>query len=425
MKRILSLVVIAVMAVLIPYGAWQAYQNYIISPKPLSQEEIQAKKQKELEEAISKAEAGDAEAQYQLALKYDFGRSNLTVNHQKAAQWYQKAAEQGHVKAQYNLGYLFQEGEGVQKDIHKAMYWFEKAAEQGFVDAYYNLGRFYYFDEFGLSNKAQAYGLFEKAAKGGYVDANYMAGFMLVRGVGIEKNLEEGLEKLKFAADHGSAASLYELAQFYENGDGVKRDYVRAGVLYRQAADKNIHQAEKYLYELDEYCLEHGLEGPEFLYSCQIAASAERLNSRSVLAFLYSLGRYVDQNFVKARELAMPAALEGNPIAQMVFTNVRVYPVDMDEEASSFSYGDKEFQSKQRNLFQSYLWAKVLEKNESINDMPEVWGELAEIQKGIIFEELREVMSLKSEAPHFEKINLCAELFYTDINKFKECMVFD
>jgi TPR repeat protein len=41
------------------------------------------------------------------------------------------AEAQGYAEAQYNLGNLYANGQGVPKDYAKAIYWLKKAAEQG------------------------------------------------------------------------------------------------------------------------------------------------------------------------------------------------------------------------------------------------------------------------------------------------------
>ena len=256
MKRILSLVVIAVMAVLIPYGAWQAYQNYLISPKPLSQEEIQANKQKELEEAISKAEAGDAEAQYQMGLKYYNGRVNVDVDYKKAFEWYQKAAEQGHVKAQNNLGLMYQTGQGTSKDIQKAIYWYEKAVEQGNIKAHVNLADIYYEGTSVKKDYEKAYELYHFASSAGNVNANYSLGVMFSYGEGVEKDYQKSLEYFDRAAEQNSKIAHYALAVMYENGQGIKRDLPHAGSLYQKAADLGYEDASTYLEDQRKLCLE-------------------------------------------------------------------------------------------------------------------------------------------------------------------------
>ena len=45
--------------------------------------------------------------------------------------WYQKAAEQGNADAQYNLGFCYSNGNGVEQSYEEAVKWYQKAAEQG------------------------------------------------------------------------------------------------------------------------------------------------------------------------------------------------------------------------------------------------------------------------------------------------------
>ena len=61
----------------------------------------------------------------------------------EAAQWFRKAAEQGHTGAQVNLGILYANGWGVKQDPAEAARWYRAAADQGDVDAQYRLSRLY------------------------------------------------------------------------------------------------------------------------------------------------------------------------------------------------------------------------------------------------------------------------------------------
>jgi TonB family protein len=80
---------------------------------------------------LQKAQSGDAEAQYGLAQQYKFeiARTNATL--QQALFWFTKAAQQGHMGAQRNLGYMYLNGEGVEINVPVARTWFEKASAQG------------------------------------------------------------------------------------------------------------------------------------------------------------------------------------------------------------------------------------------------------------------------------------------------------
>ncbi len=53
-------------------------------------------------------------------------------------------ADQGNAKAQYNLGVLYANGQGVTQDYREAVRWFRKAADQGDADAQTNLGVMYF-----------------------------------------------------------------------------------------------------------------------------------------------------------------------------------------------------------------------------------------------------------------------------------------
>ncbi|MCL2646500.1 MAG: sel1 repeat family protein [Phycisphaerales bacterium] len=53
----------------------------------------------------------------------------------EAAEWSRKAAEQGNVKAQYNLGAFYENGVGVSADVREAVRWYQKAADQGHAGA--------------------------------------------------------------------------------------------------------------------------------------------------------------------------------------------------------------------------------------------------------------------------------------------------
>jgi uncharacterized protein len=50
-------------------------------------------------------------------------------------EWYRKAADQGNAYAQYNIGRLYDNGWGVEKDYTKALAWYQKAADEGDEDA--------------------------------------------------------------------------------------------------------------------------------------------------------------------------------------------------------------------------------------------------------------------------------------------------
>lgn len=76
--------------------------------------------------------------------QFDMGlESEQRGNYSEAAEWYRKAANRGHVDAQYNLGILYEEGRGVTQNYTEASNWYAIAARQGNPNAQYSLGLMY------------------------------------------------------------------------------------------------------------------------------------------------------------------------------------------------------------------------------------------------------------------------------------------
>ncbi|MBQ3239938.1 MAG: sel1 repeat family protein, partial [Akkermansia sp.] len=102
---------------------------------------------------LRRARQGDAESQYELAVKYEMSFA-VNTDEKEALFWYRKAAAQGHRQAKFMLsseafnymlkvaregrgGYFFlvayryEYGIGTKKNMEKARYWYKKAAEEG------------------------------------------------------------------------------------------------------------------------------------------------------------------------------------------------------------------------------------------------------------------------------------------------------
>src|SRR2546426_5529147 len=94
----------------------------------------------DLTEARTKAEQGDAEAQFTLGLSCEFipGNGQSEV---EAAKWFRRAADQGHSLAQFNLAVMYAAGQGVPVDEAEAARFFRLAADQGDAGAQFRMGK--------------------------------------------------------------------------------------------------------------------------------------------------------------------------------------------------------------------------------------------------------------------------------------------
>jgi uncharacterized protein len=88
------------------------------------------------------AEQGWARAQFNLGSMYENGQG-LTQDHTQAVKWYCKAAEQGDVHAQFRLGVMYHIGQGAAGDDDEAAKWYHRAADQGHAPSQFGLGIMY------------------------------------------------------------------------------------------------------------------------------------------------------------------------------------------------------------------------------------------------------------------------------------------
>ena len=122
----------------------------------------------DFKETKDRAEQGDAEAQYNLAVMYDMGLG-APKNYSESGKWYAKAAGQGIAEAQFQLGVRYYEHAKKAKDNYvKAFSWFYKAALQGMAEAQYNVALMYQLGRGVPTNRVEAYKWYIISAAQGY-----------------------------------------------------------------------------------------------------------------------------------------------------------------------------------------------------------------------------------------------------------------
>ena len=102
------------------------------------------------------AEQGHALAQYNLGILYQFG-NGVPKNAKAALKWYLKAAEQGHAGSQWRSGVYYDVGVGVLENDKIAVRWFTLAAEQEYAFAQLSLAGMYIKGSGVLKDKRRAY----------------------------------------------------------------------------------------------------------------------------------------------------------------------------------------------------------------------------------------------------------------------------
>lgn len=147
---------------------------------------------------------GVGEAQHDLAAIYTAGHGGVKQNYERAAYWFEKAAENGIANASYNLGVLHHQGLGFTPDINTAMSWYKDAAAKGHPEAQYNLG-IAYIEGIGVPyDPAKASDYFESAANNGVMEAAYNLGLIHENGLLGDAQPDNALMWYKIASDKGS-----------------------------------------------------------------------------------------------------------------------------------------------------------------------------------------------------------------------------
>ena len=173
-------------------------------------------------------------------------------DYDKAIKLYKKGAKQGDADAQYNLGYMYENGDGVERDDNIAAEWYEKAAAQGHAKAQNNLA-FLYRKGYGVPQDIdKAIELYEKSARQGCATAQRNLGYLYKYGTEIGQDYVKAAEWFRKAAEQGNPTGQVNLAELYDEGKGVPQDYAEAAKWYIKAAEQGIKPAAKRLGELYE-----------------------------------------------------------------------------------------------------------------------------------------------------------------------------
>lgn len=191
---------------------------------------------------LQAAQTGQPEAQYRLGLLYQDG-DGVLQNFATAAEWYAKAAYQGHAGAQNRLARHLYEGLGVPRDTVAALEWFAKAAASGDAQMQYDYAVARQALATGPEDLTDAANWYAKAAEQGHTDAQVSLGLMYQNGEGVPRDPARARALYEGPAAQGHARAQNNLGLLYVRGEGVEQDYARAAQLFQQAADQGMRVA--------------------------------------------------------------------------------------------------------------------------------------------------------------------------------------
>jgi TPR repeat protein len=262
-------------------------------------------------ETLKKAEAGDAEAQFNLGNKYWNGQG-VPQDYKEAVKWYLKAAEQGLAEARALLGVMHADGQGVPQDYKEAIKWYTKAAEQGYAKAQFNLGVMYDNGQGVSQDYKEAVKWYTKAAEQGIAEAQFNLALRYANGQGVRKDYKEAIKWSTKAAEQGYAKAQFNLGMMHADGQGVSQDYKEAVKWYTKAAEQGIAGAQFNLGVM--YANGQGVpqDDKEAVKWFSMSAEQGLAVAQFGLGVMYAKGQGVPQDYIEAYKWWNLAAAQGD-----------------------------------------------------------------------------------------------------------------
>jgi TPR repeat protein len=165
----------------------------------------------------------------------------------KALNTFYSLAKKDDAKAQFNVGLIYANGKGVQKDLSEAKKWYEKAAKQGNGPAQYNLALLYH-----AAGETDAHG-YEKAVEAGIIQAYNNLAALYMEGKGVKQDQQKAFELFQKAASMGNSSAQVNVAVLYAWGEGITHDKMKAYDNFKKALISGKSEASEYL---DRLCSE-------------------------------------------------------------------------------------------------------------------------------------------------------------------------
>ena len=262
------------------------------------------------------AEQGNVSAQYFIGWMYENGQG-VAQDNKAAIKWYSHAAEKGYAPAQRNLSSMYANGKGVTQDqnIARKLYQLVSVSEELNAGLQYNLGWMYGSNPNG--DYATAFRIWNTLAQKGDAHGQNQLACMYMSGQGIVQDNVQAVKWYSLAAEQGNIDAQIILGKIYTYGQNVPRDYKAALKWYSRAAEKGNSEAQYYLGEM--YEKGEGVVKDQNTAIKWYSLAAEQGHESAIfsLALKYYKGDGVLRDYKRAAQLYSLSAEKGNYIANL------------------------------------------------------------------------------------------------------------
>ena len=248
--------------------------------------------------------------------------ANIHLNnkeYEKAFEWLLKSSNLGDTSAMNNLGYLYQKGNGVDKDTNKAMEYYHRSAAMNNNHAMYNIGIIHLLN----NNNEESLVWFLKAANSGNSSAMNKLGDYYIN----TNAIEDAKKWYKQSASLGHKDANNKLKQLVTGQSMANNDFTKGLQLYEQhnyqqamqifinCANKDNSEAMNYI--ADMYRMGTGVASNIMLSFEWYTRSANLNNADALcsLGYFYEKGIGVSSDYNRAFQLYSTSAEMGNAFA--------------------------------------------------------------------------------------------------------------
>ena len=228
-----------------------------------------------------------------------------TGDYKQAYKCYQRCAKSKLPTAIRNLGNMYENGLGVEKNYKKAIKYYKEAAILGNSDSYYKLSRFF---EEGLGVRKNYKIAVRLAKQGALIEvdkkeetANLITlGYYYENGIGVEQDKKKAFSFYQKANEIGGPVAKYCVGHCYHKGIGVEQN-IQLAIMY--LSDNGLHGDADSCLDMSEIydSNEYNMKDDDL---CKFWL-AEGANNGSIKAQILIMGKMLAQNEIKiATEMA-------------------------------------------------------------------------------------------------------------------------
>lgn len=169
--------------------------------------------------------------------EHQLGRAHLAARAvQDGWRHFEAAAEHGHVRSLYQMGYLHRLGVGRPASDTTAVEMFRRGAERGDPYGIYDYGKALFHGRGIAQNASTGLDMMLRAADMGHTYAMNELGYIFVSGAGMPTDTERGLRFYQAGVERQDIYSLNNVGLAYLRGTGVARDLKKAMDYFSRAA---------------------------------------------------------------------------------------------------------------------------------------------------------------------------------------------